>query len=424
MNKKHKWKASLLSAVLLTAAGTALVPSPSAQAEDAPAAAVQADRAQSTAIPESQATQIPELKWDFRADFYDKGTGRAYYNASAYDGEQFYNRTVFRDSSGKWNALEEGITVTWDYDLEKPILLGEGLGDFLDGLFSTVYDPAQGTGTTGVFFTGSKDSRSGLHYIKNYDMGQDAQQNWYSTSYFSVFLRTGDGVIKEVDGTHLRPGFIPMPDGRVLAVQYSTTAKMKEILIIDPGTGSKKHLIYASLDYYDAEGGRLLINYNKPGRPNAVYTLTDGKARPATELDMKEFSSLADQRYQAPMPNASTKPPADLQPQNLPVTQIQIHDQITARATIGGQVVHLTFVFIQNGRTMIPVRELIEQAGLEVKQQKVAGKVNSSTFSIKGPGGTVTVTAGDSTMIGYRLYVSSDVLKRIGLPVQGINWNP
>ncbi|MBB3126511.1 hypothetical protein FHS19_001165 [Paenibacillus rhizosphaerae] len=424
MNKKHKWKASLMFAALLTASGTAVVPSPSVQAEEAPAAAVQADRAQSTGLPESQAAQIPELQWDFRAEFYDKGTGRAYYDASAYDGEQYYNRTVFRDSNGKWNALEEGISVTWDYNLGRPVLIGEGLGDYLNGLFSTVFDPAKETGTKGVFFTGSKNNRIGLHYIKNYEIGQDAQQNWYSTSFFSVFMRTGDGMIKEVDGAPLRPGFIPMPDGRVLVVQYSPTAKMKEILILNPATGMKKHLVYASLDYYDAEGGRLLVRYNQPNRPSAVITLSNGKARPAAEPDFKEFSNLAEQSYQAPMPDASTKPPADLQPQNLPVTPIQIRDQITARATIGGKVVYLSFAFIQNGRAMIPVRELMEQAGLEVIQQKVAGKVNSSSFTLKGPGGTETVTAGDSTMIGDRLYVRSDVLKRIGLPVQGMNWNP
>ncbi|PQP89144.1 hypothetical protein [Paenibacillus sp. AR247] len=187
MNKKHKRKASLLFAALLTAAGTAVAPSPSVQAEGAPAAAVQADRAQSKGVSDSQATQAPELKWDFRAEFYDKGTGRAYYDASAYDGEQYYNRTVFRDFNGKWSALEEGISVTWDYELGRPVLIGKGLGDYLNGLFSTAFDPAQGTGTTGVFFTGSKDNRSGLHYIKNYEIGQDAQQNWYSTSFLVYF---------------------------------------------------------------------------------------------------------------------------------------------------------------------------------------------------------------------------------------------
>ncbi|WP_145020572.1 hypothetical protein [Paenibacillus sp. Y412MC10] len=424
MNKKHKRKASLLFAALLTAAGTAVVPSPSVQAEKAPAAAVQADHTQSKGVSNSQATQTLELKWDFRAEFYDKGTGRAYYDASAYDGEQYYNRTVFRDPNGKWNALEEGISVTWNYGLKKPILIGKGLGDYLNGLFSTVFDPVQGTGTTGVFFTGSKDNRSGLHYIKNYEIGQDAQQNWYSTSFFSVFLRTGDGVIKEVDGAPLRPGFIPMPDGRVLAVQYSSAAKMNEILIMNPATGIRKHLVYASLGYYDVEGGRLLVRYNQPNRPSEVITLSNGKARKATEQDFKEFSNLAEKSYQAPMPNASTKPPADLQPQNLPVTHIQIHDQITARATIGGKVVYLSFAFIQNGRTMIPVRELMEQVGLEVKQQKVAGKMGSSTFTLKGLEGTATVTAADSMMIGDRLYVGSHVLKQIGLPVQGMNWNP
>ncbi|MEK5642629.1 hypothetical protein BK138_05055 [Paenibacillus rhizosphaerae] len=424
MNKKHKRKASLLFAALLTAAGTAVVPSPSVQAEETPAAAVQADRAQSKGVSDSQATQAPELKWDFRGEFYDKGTGRAYYDASAYDGEQYYNRTVFRDPNGKWNALEEGMSVTWSYGLKKPILIGKGLGDYLNGLFSTVFDPAQGTGTTGVFFIGGKDNRSGLHYIKNYEIGQDAQQNWYSTSFFSVFLRTGDGVIKEVEGAPLRPGFIPMPDGRVLAVQYSSSAKMNEILIINPATGIRKHLVYASLDSYDVEGGRLLVRYNQPNRPSEVITLSNGKARQATEQDFKEFSNLAEKSYQAPIPNASTKPPADLQPQNLPVTHIQIHDQITARATIGGKVVYLSFAFIQNGRTMIPARELMEQAGLEVVQQKVAGKVNSSSFTLKGPGGSETVTAADSMMIGDRLYVGSNVLKRIGLPVQGMNWNP
>lgn len=424
MIKKHKRKALLLFAALLTAAGTAMVPSPSVQAEEAPAAAVQADDAQSKGISKSQATQAPELKWDFRPEFFDKGTESAYYHASAYDGEQYYNRTIFRDANGKWNALEEGISVTWDYDLGSPVLIGAGLGNYFDGLFSTVFDPAQETGTTGVFFIGGKDYRSGLHYIKNYEIGQDAQQNWYSTSFFSVFMRTGDGVIKEVDGAPLRPGFIPMPDGRVLAVQYSSSAKMNEILIMNPATGIRKHLVYASLGYYDVEGGRLLVRYNQPNRPSEVITLSNGKARKATEQDFKEFSNLAEKSYQAPMPNASTKPPADLQPQNLPVTPIQIRDQITARATVGGRVVHLSFAFIQNGRTMIPVRELMEQAGLEVIQQKVAGKVNSSSFTLKGPGGTETVTAADSMMIGDRLYVGSNVLKRIGLPVQGINWNP
>lgn len=99
-----------------------------------------------------------------------------------------------------------------------------------------------------------------------------------------------------------------MPDGRVLAVQYSSSAKMNEILIINPATGIRKHLVYASLDSYDVEGGRLLVRYNQPNRPSEVITLSNGKARQATEQDFKEFSNLAEKSYQAPIPNASTKP--------------------------------------------------------------------------------------------------------------------
>ncbi|WP_145134166.1 hypothetical protein [Paenibacillus sp. Y412MC10] len=427
MNRKYKRKVTLLFAALLTVAGTVVAPSPSVQSEEAPAAQ---DKYQTIGKLPASADQPTKMQsketftWEFYPIFFDKSTGRSYYNAHTFDEERSYERTIYQDADGQWHSLEEGISVNWDYELGAIKLRRYGFGEGLSELFSTLYNPSNEVATTGVYWMGSDDNRYGLHYMKNYYTRQDTNGYWYS-SEFILLQRTEDGVVREVGRTWHRPIYLSIPNGKVLVQQYSNTAKMNELLIYDPVSGLMKHLVYGSLDYYDPPSGRLLVNYNKPGRPIAVITLADGKIRPATEDDWQEFNRLLSEKEDAaPMPNTSTKPPADLQPQNLPVTPIQIRDQITARATIGGKVVYLSFAFIQNGRTMIPVRELMEQVGLEVIQQKVAGKVNSSSFTLKGPGGTETVTAADSMMIGDRLYVGSNVLKRIGLPIQGMNWNP
>ena len=55
---------------------------------------------------------------------------------------------------------------------------------------------------------------------------------------------------------------------------------------------------------------------------------------------------------------------------------------------------------------------------------KVSGKAGGTSFTLKGPGGSVSLTPTDSMLIGGQLFIGSDILKRIGLPVQGVNWNP
>ncbi|OZB98542.1 hypothetical protein [Paenibacillus sp. XY044] len=424
MDKKHHLGTVALSALMLTILGATLIPSPHVAAENL-AVPVQVLSVQNPSTT-GQAAQVPAqntaYKWHFSPSFYDQATGGSYYSATA---DQMISRTIYLDPEGEWHAFAEGVTIHWDHDLRTPVVDRTRYGDPMEGLYTTVYDPSQETATRGVYFAGGPDVRHGFRYVKNYYKRQDAQGKEYTTSDFSLLLRTRSGVIREIERVPNRLHFTAMPDGNALAIQYSVPRKPYEISIINTNTGKKKHLAYAQLDYYDAKGGRLLITLNKTGNPNAVYTLADDKQRPATEQDWKEFKSVSlAEGSHVPSPDPATVPPAVLQPQDLAVTPIQHQDQILVRATIGGRAVKLSFAFVQKGRTMFPVRELVEQAGLEVKQTKVSGKVGGTSFTLKGPEGSVNLTPTDNMMIGGQLFVGSDILKRTGLPVQGVNWNP
>ncbi|GIO60545.1 hypothetical protein [Paenibacillus cineris] len=424
MNKKRHFGTVARSAVMLTILGVTVLPSPYVGAEDL---AVQ-DQALSIQNPSAtgQAAQVPAqksaIKWKFSPSFYDQATGYSYYYATA---DQMSSRTIYLDPKGEWHAFAEGVTIHRDYTLETPVVDRMKYGDPMEGLYSTVYDPSKETATRGAYFSGGSNLQHGFRYVKNYYKRQDAQGKEYTASDFSLLLRTRSGVIREIERVSNRLHFKAMPDGNVLAIQYSIPDKPYEILTISTETGKKKHLAYAQLDYYDAKGGRLLITLNKTVSPHAVYTLADGKQRPATEQDWKEFESISmTEGNRVKMPDSTTVPPTDLQPQNLPVTSVQSQDQILVRAAIGGRAVNLSFAFVQNGRTLFPVRELAEQTGLEVKQTKLSGKAGGTSFTLKGPGGSVSLTPTDPMMIGGQLFIGSDTLKRIGLPVQGVNWNP
>ncbi|WP_152403826.1 hypothetical protein [Paenibacillus cellulositrophicus] len=424
MNKKHHFGTVARSAVMLTILGATVIPSPFVAAEDlaVPAKVLSIQNPSST----GQAAQVPAqkaaIKWKFSPSFYDQATGYSYYSASS---DQMSSRTIYVDPKGEWHAFAEGVTIHRDYTLETPVVDRTKYGDPMEGLYSTVYDPSKETATRGVYFAGGSDLQHGFRYVKNYYKRKDAQGKEYTASDFSLLLRTHSGVIREIERVPNRLRFKAMPDGNALAVQYSAPHNPDEILIINTETGKKKHLAYGRPEYYDAKGGRLLITLNKTGNPSIVYTLADGKQRPATEQDWKAFSSisLAEVRH-LPWPDPATAPSADLQPQDLPVTSVQSQDQILVRAAIGGRAVNLSFAFVQNGRTLFPVRELAEQTGLEVKQTKVSGKAGGTSFTLKGPGGSVSLTPTDPMMIGSQLFIGSDILKRIGLPVQGVNWNP
>ncbi|MBB3126510.1 hypothetical protein FHS19_001164 [Paenibacillus rhizosphaerae] len=424
MDKKHRLGTVSRSAVMLTILGAMVIPSPHVAAEDLAAPAkVLSIQSPSAA---GQTAQVPAqkaaIKWKFSPSFYDQATGYSYYYATA---DQMISRTIYVDPEGEWHAFAEGITIHRDYNLRTPVVDRTKYGDPMEGLYSTVYDPSKKTATRGVHFAGGPDVQHGFRYVKNYYKRKDAQGKEYTASDFSLLLRTPSGVIREIERVPNRLHFKAMPDGNALAIQYSIPHKPYEISIINTETGKKKHLAYAQLDYYDAKGGRLLITLNKTVSPNAVYTLADGKQRPATEQDWKEFKSISlAEGNRIMMPESTTAPPAVLQPQDLPVTSIQHQDQILVRAAIGGRAVNLSFAFVQNGRTLFPVREIAEQTGLEVKQTKMSGKAGGTSFTMKGPGGSVSLTPTDNMMIGGQLFVGSDVLKRIGLPVQGVNWNP
>ncbi|MCM2997975.1 hypothetical protein M3647_10845 [Paenibacillus cellulositrophicus] len=424
MDKKHHFGTVARSAVMLTILGATLIPSPLVAAEDLAVPA----KVLSIQIPSAtgQAAQVPAqkspIKWRFSPSFYDQATGYSYYDATA---DQMSSRTIYLDPKGEWHALAEAVTIHRDYTLETPVVDRTKSGDPMEGLYSTVYDPSKETATRGVYFAGGSDLQHGFRYVKNYYKRQDAQGKEYTASDFSLLLRTRSGVIREIERVPNRLRFKAMPDGNALAVQYSVPHKPDEILIINTETGKKKHLTYGRPEYYDAKEGRLLITLNKTENPSIVYTLADGKQRPATEQDWKAFRgiSLAEGRH-LPWPDPATAPPADLQPQDLRVTSVQSQDQILVRAAIGGRAVNLSFAFVQNGRTLFPVREMAEQTGLEVKQTKVSGKAGGTSFTLKGPGGSVSLTPTDSMLIGGQLFIGSDILKRIGLPVQGVNWNP
>lgn len=86
VTKKRKWKPTVLLAAVMTLAGSVAIPIPGVQTGEVVASEVKADIAQNQAAASEVKTQETTYSWDFRPEFYDKETGRAYYNASKKNG--------------------------------------------------------------------------------------------------------------------------------------------------------------------------------------------------------------------------------------------------------------------------------------------------------------------------------------------------
>ncbi|QJC53697.1 hypothetical protein HGI30_20650 [Paenibacillus albicereus] len=428
--------ASLLLAALMAATPAAAASASASLPEGAGPAGVELLESTSgpTSLPDATASLAASSSteasvphgWSFHRLFYDEKSGRSYFTAFRSDSDTRYESVhIYQDKDESWHALEKGIQIIWSgYDGIGAMLILPGTYGGATPLIASYLPDEDRAIVRAAFSQGDR----GIAEIRSYATSYRTEEGYSYRPWFLSFYRTPGGLVREVGSSTWRSRFHLLPDGGQLVQAYSEQAKQYEVFRLDPDTGNRKHLVYARLDAYDAKAGKAVVRYNKPDRPAAILDLASDSLRPPASGEIQRIRSDAAPAapYLSPSDLGKAMPPADLQPQELPVTATKLDVQPVARAVLApGIGVDLPFAFIRGGRTLLPARELIDAAGLQVEAHQIPGTTGiGNWFELTGPAGTVRADSESSLLLADRLYVSSALLQRIGLAVERIDWLP
>lgn len=383
-------------------------------------AAVQAQTTD-TAVPGT--ASLSSYNWTFTGEYVDPVTQRSYYRAYAYDKQSgFMGRVIYKESQGEWHALPDRYLYTyWDRSAGRPDLLDS---QDLSNIQQLAYDPSTDTVVRQVVFDTPGNESYGLLQTKMMVLPRKVNGSVGTTAGSLLMLKNySNGEIREIGESEHGFFTLWLDDGKLLVARYSEEAKQNEIVKIDPATGQTTRLLLASIWGYNEAGKKLMIAYNEPTRRLWLYNIEDGTLHAASKQEIDSFyssSSGSSSSAAASIPEEpADQPPSDLQPQQLPVTATTDTAVNEAEVTFNGTTVKLPFAFRSGGTTFLPVRPLADASVCKVVQTKTAG---SSYYTLTGPTGSVKIRSEESVMLGYRLYVTTDQLKSIGLKPERLAW--
>lgn len=365
-----------------------------------------------------------KYEWTFEGEYVDASTGRSYYRAYTYDKQAgFMGRVIYQDDQGEWHALPDRYLNTyWDISSGRPMLVD---GQDVSGLQRLSYDPSTNSVSRQTVFEKNKSGRFGLLQTKTMPLPHTVNGYMTASSRSLLMLKNfGSGEIREIGESEHSFFTAWLDDGSLLVERYSEEAKQNEIVKIDPSSGKAVRLLLASVWGYNKAGKKLAFAYDEPERRLWIYNLVDGTRHLASKQEIDAFygssseaesSSSSASRPQEP----TAAPPADLQPQLLPVTPTADTTVNEAEIAVNGTNAKLPLAFKSGGVTFLPVRPLADASLCKIEQTKSAG---SSYFTLTGPSGSLKIGNEDSMMLGYRLYVSTEQLKSVGLIPERLTW--
>jgi len=359
-----------------------------------------------------------KLQWQYGRGFKDAATKRSYYEAYVHSGNLHKFRVIYAAKEGTWFSLPERY---WGIGLVRPdgtYFLNEYATVAGTLLSRSVYDPARDHITHEIPYIASPNGKWGLFTADHYVI----KRRGTGKELIVLIKDLAKGQVRKLGFPAFYSGVRWMPDNRLLANVYSEEAKQNEILAIDPETGRTQRLLLASLYAYDAKSQSILFAYNEPARTTRIYNVKTGEIRTATEADKKRFYTGTDPAGNSQPETPEIKPPADLQPDQLPQGPITETTVDEAVAVINGQTIGLPAAFLEGSRAWIPVQPLIDLFDIRVKNMK--DLLSSVTFRLEGPAGSIDLDETNSRNYGGRLFLSKDQLQRLGLHLEQLKWQP
>lgn len=388
-----------------------------AQTADSAGLAAQTPSDLAAAKPAASAEDGKTYEWTFTGQYEDAASGRSYYRAYAYDKQSgFMGRVIYKNGQGDWSALPDRYLYTsWDISAGQPVLVDS---EDVSGIQHLFYDPSTDTVVRRAAFNRTGNEAYGLLQTKTAALPRNVNGNVMTTAHSLLMLKNyGSGEIRVIGESGHSFFTAWLNDGSLLVERYSEEAKQNEIVKLDPASGKTARLLLASVWGYNEAAKQLMIAYNEPNRKLWIYNLGDGTLHPASKQEIDSFYGSSSSVSYPEVP--ADQPPSGLQPQLLPVTPTEDTTVHEAEIAVNGKNVKLPFAFQSGGSTYVPVRPLADASVCAVKQTKTA---DSSYFTLTGPSGSVKIPSEESAMLGYRLYVSTEQLKSVGLMTESLTW--
>ncbi|QYR21990.1 hypothetical protein KZ483_02850 [Paenibacillus sp. sptzw28] len=365
--------------------------------------------------------QTKALEWRYDAVYKDSATGRSYFHAYSHLDNQYFSRVIFATDEGTWFSLPDKYGNIYRSSSPKETYLQEA-GVYGDILSRKVYDTVYDEVTNETTYLPSPDGKWGMRQLDYYTLEPYEQgKGFYQRKQISVVIKDfSTGKVRETTLIPSRTWLRWMPDNKLLTTTYSKTERQNEIITIDPATGGSHRLLLASMYGYRPKQQLILFAYNEPTRKEWVYDLGSGKIRAMTKQDKDLFYYPDGDSQPADDLKPTIIPPADLDPGQLPVEQTTETTDNEAAAVINGTTVGLPYAFESGGKTWIPVRSLMDAFGMKV--DKLSDGRLDYAFKVTNGKSSIIATSGNSRVYGFRLLLTRDELKKLGLNLESVSW--
>ncbi|ATW23750.1 hypothetical protein [Candidatus Formimonas warabiya] len=354
--------------------------------------------------------------------WHDDNSGYDIYNLSPAN-EKVKDRTVIMHNLGQneWVRLEEGVQSLWQpYDGKLPGAWVMEKGKEFNPYENYNYDIKNNRLILGEQYHISPDEKWGIQQNDYYELvklgnifiynhGSIEAAPSKTKSYLLKNLE--NGTIEEWLKTENSTWYYWLPDSTVLLCTYSQNEKQNVISIFDPKTKKFEKVVSGSLYAYDREKNRILFVKNEPMRKTWVMDLS-------TRIEKREINTASFYPSPVTLPKVPL-PPKDLNIDSLKVVTPERVTRYEHEIRMGDQIIPVPYIFERENKEFIPLRPLIETLGIKVNIKQLGSYVKE--YQVSYQGNKFTLLEEEFINYKWKLFVTTDVLKKMGLPEFTIN---
>ncbi|WP_089610033.1 hypothetical protein [Dehalobacterium formicoaceticum] len=305
----------------------------------------------------------------------------------------------------EWVRLEERFCVLYKplkpYDVKLPEAWIAKKGEKFNPYINYYYDIGNNRLILGKQYQISPDEKWGLQYNDYYGSGGRTK---------SFLLKNLENGTIEERPELVNPGdysrFYWLPDSTILFYKYSQNERQNVIYIFYPETKEFKKVISGSLYAYDGKTNQILFVKNEPKREN--WTLDLSTRLEKREMNWERFYLSPDEASKVPIS------PEDLQMAGLKVITPEETVRYEHEIGISDQVIPVPYVFKRENKEFIPLRPLMESLGIKININQLGSFVWEYQVSYREK--KFTLSEGEYINYKWQLFVTPDVLKKMGLP--------